>query len=71
MLLAALPIAVLAIDAQAARQTVCTITVNSPDEKDVFRQNLPRDKYDFVELVEHGRPNWLAAACRRASGATC
>ena len=64
VLLAALPIAVLAIDAQAARQTVCTITVNSPDERDVFRRNLPPDEYDFVELVEHGRPDWFAAACR-------
>jgi hypothetical protein len=69
VLLAALPIAVLAIDAQAARQTVCTITVNSPDERDVFRRNLPPDEYDFVELVEHGRPDWFAAACR--SGVRC
>ena len=69
VLLAALPIAVLAIDAHAARQTVCTITVNSPDEKDIFQRNLPPDEYDFVELIERGRPDWFASACR--SGVQC
>lgn len=52
-------------DARAARKTVCTITVNSPDEKQVFRRYLPADEYDFVELVERGRPDWLASACHR------
>jgi hypothetical protein len=50
--------------AHAQKQTVCTITVNSPDEREVFRRNLPEDRYDFVELVERGRPDWLAASCR-------
>ncbi|MBL0151134.1 MAG: hypothetical protein IPP87_21710 [Ideonella sp.] len=45
-------------------QTVCTITVNSADEKDMFRRHLPAAKYRFVELVEPGRPDWLASACR-------
>jgi hypothetical protein len=48
----------------AQKETVCTITVNSPDERDVFRRYLPEDRYRFVELVEHGRPDWLAGACR-------
>ena len=52
-------------DALAAKKTVCTITVNSADEKEMFEQRLPRDKFQFVELVEHGRPDWLAAACRK------
>jgi len=43
---------------------VCTITVNSSDERDVFRRYLPPDRYRFVELVEHGRSDWLASACR-------
>jgi hypothetical protein len=64
VLLAALPIAAWAGGAYAARQTVCTITVNSPDEKETFRRNLPSDEYDFVELVERGRPDWFASACR-------
>ncbi len=51
--------------ASAERQTVCTITVNSPDEREVFRRHLPADGYDFVELVERGNPDWLAASCRR------
>ncbi len=48
------------------KQTVCTITVNSPDEKEVFRRHLPESKYRFVELVERGRPDWLASSCRAA-----
>ncbi len=49
----------------AAVKTVCTITVNSPNEKEVFQRYLPRDDYQFVELVERGRPDWLASACRQ------
>ena len=49
----------------AERETVCTITVNSSDERDVFRKYLPADRYRFVELVEHGRPDWLRSACEQ------
>ncbi len=48
----------------APKQTVCTITVNSADEKEAFRRHLPAAKYQFVELIERGRPDWLASACR-------
>jgi hypothetical protein len=60
LLAAATPLAAL-----AARETVCTITVNSSDEREAFRRNLPADRFDFVELVEHGRPDWLRSACER------
>jgi hypothetical protein len=50
--------------AAAAKQTVCTITINSADEQKTFRRWLPPDKYDFVELVERGRPDWLASSCQ-------
>lgn len=56
-------------NANADKSTVCTITVNSPEEKEVFRRNLPDDKYQFVELVERGRPDWLASAC--STGVQC
>src|SRR5438477_11563524 len=52
-------------EAQADKKTVCTITVNSPDEKEIFRRSLPPDDFQFVELVERGRPDWLASACRK------
>jgi hypothetical protein len=58
-----------AAGAQAQKQTVCTITVNSPDEREAFREFLPADRYDFVELVERGRRDWLASSCRR--GVSC
>ena len=56
-------------DANAAQKTVCTVTINSSDEKDAFQRHLPRDNYRFVELVQRGQPDWLASACRR--GVTC
>ena len=52
-------------ETHAGRRTVCTITVNSADEREMFRQRLPEDQYQFVELVERGRPDWLATACRQ------
>ena len=51
--------------AWAGKQTVCTITINSDDEQKVFRRHLTPDKYDFVELVERGRPDWLASSCQQ------
>src|SRR2546423_6615653 len=62
-------IAACAHDALADKKTVCTITVNSPDEKEIFRQKLPREDFEFVELVEPGRGDWLESACR--AGVRC
>jgi hypothetical protein len=65
LLLTALLAAVWAHDANADQKTVCSITVNSPDEKEAFRRSLPPNKYQFVELVERGRSDWLESACRQ------
>jgi hypothetical protein len=62
--LAAFFVPALAAADQDNKQTVCTITVNSADEKEAFRRHLPESKYRFVELVERGRPDWLASACQ-------
>jgi hypothetical protein len=59
----------LPVGAAGAPKTVCTVTINSSDERDVFQRRLPRDQYRFVELVQKGQPDWLASACRR--GVTC
>lgn len=64
-LLALVPLAAHA----ASKKTVCTITVNSSDEKEAFRRHLPKDEFQFVELVERGRPDWLESA--RRSGIRC
>jgi len=64
-LLAALLVTAWTHDVRADKKTVCTITVNSPDEKEIFRRSLPQDDFQFVELVERGRPDWLASACRK------
>jgi hypothetical protein len=62
-------VATWSLDAAAAPKTVCTITINSPDEKETFQRHLPPDEYQFVELVQHGQPDWLATARRR--GVSC
>lgn len=65
VLLAACLGAAWSFGANAAPKTVCTITVNSPDEKETFQRHLPPGEYRFVELVERGRPDWLASACQQ------
>ncbi len=55
--------------ASAAPKTVCTVTINSADERESFKRHLPPGEYQFVELVQHGQPDWFAQACRR--GVTC
>jgi hypothetical protein len=65
LFLTALLAAVWAHDANADKKTVCSITVNSADEKEAFRRSLASDKYRFVELVERGRSDWLESACRQ------
>jgi hypothetical protein len=57
------------LDASAAPKTVCTVTINSSDEREAFQRHLPQDQYRFVELVQRGRTDWLASACQR--GVTC
>ena len=63
--LVALAAAIGAPLAHAEKKTVCTITVNSSDEKDTFRRFLPKDDYQFVELVEKDRPDWLRSSCQK------
>ena len=57
------------LDVSAAPKTVCTVTINSSDEKDAFQRHLPPGEYKFVELVQRGQPDWLESARRR--GVTC
>ncbi|HEY0817867.1 MAG TPA: hypothetical protein VGD46_03760, partial [Rhizobacter sp.] len=47
----------------AEPKTVCTITINSSDERESFRRHLPAGDYRFVELVQR-QPDWFANACR-------
>jgi hypothetical protein len=56
-------------NASADKKTACTITVNSADEKEAFRRSLPKGQWEFVELVERGRHDWLESACR--TGVRC
>ncbi|MFO1397724.1 MAG: hypothetical protein U1F48_11735 [Burkholderiales bacterium] len=63
--LAGLAVLALVRPAVAAEpRTVCTITINSDNEREAFRRHSKGD-YRIVELVERNNPDWLAAACRR------
>lgn len=50
-------------------KTVCTVTINSPDERDSFQRHLPPANYRFVELVQRGQADWLNTA--RQQGVRC
>ena len=65
LLATTLSIVLSAPDALAQKKTVCAITINSADEKEVFRRSLPEAEFDFVELVEKGHPDWLESACSK------
>jgi hypothetical protein len=57
--------------ADPAKKTVCFITINSSDEKEVFQKNLPADRFNTVEFVTGGKEetDWFGAACK--SGVKC
>jgi len=54
--------------AHAKPKTVCTVTINSADERDTLKRHLPPGEYQFVELVKRD-PDWFAQACQ--SGVKC
>jgi len=64
-----------AINSHATR-TVCTITINSSDEKQLFQSKLSSEDFKFVELtdfasneVSSSSKNWMERACQ--AGITC
>ena len=54
--------------ASASRPTVCTVTINSSDEREVFRSHLEKD-FDFVELTDfaksESKDDWFLHSCRQ------
>lgn len=53
----------------AEPRNACTITINSADEREVLRRQLPAGEWRVIELVDRGTPDWLDAACRK--GVAC
>lgn len=58
------------------RKTVCSITVNSTEEREAFRKELPSNEYSWVELLPFNLPEnadrfmvrdnqWLKRACEK------
>lgn len=58
------------------KKTLCTITINSSQEKEIFRKKLPSSQFNVVELVPETAPgmawiegwsgaNWFKKACER------
>jgi hypothetical protein len=73
-----IPLLTLIVTAEAAiaKKTLCTITINSKEERGIFQKNLPLSEWDHVELLPHAQkpnsapkedsddiPNWLSEAC--------
>lgn len=48
-------------DLDKNRKTVCTVTLNSDDEKDVFESKLKG--FNFIELTNKDNGDWLKKAC--------
>ena len=55
-----------------SKYTVCTITINSDDEAKFFKSKLPKDKFEFMELVpsrggksSKSSKHWFKDACTR------
>ena len=48
----------------AAQKTVCTMTINSTDEREIFQKHLIKQGFKFVELTKFGNAsNWFQNAC--------
>ena len=45
------------------KPTVCSITLNSKDEREVFKEHLGSD-FNFIELVDPEDKNWFKKACK-------
>lgn len=60
------------IQARAAQKTVCTLTINSANEREIFKKNLPAGDFKFVELTDfdsaarttdRNESQWFKNAC--------
>ena len=54
--------------AQSAQLNFCSITLNSSDEIDFFKRNLPGEDFKFTELTSEGDnfdQDWMKNACQR------
>ena len=60
-----------ASDLHAAPRTVCTITVNSSDEKDMFRQRLPGTSIGSWSLWSAAAPIGSRRRAARVCAAIC
>lgn len=49
----------------AAKKNVCSITINSSDEINVFKSKLSPDEFNFIELTENqkGSTDWFKNSC--------
>ena len=52
-----------------AKKNLCTVTINSTDESDLFKKRLSPNDWNFIELTPTGAEadtkNWFQAACKK------
>lgn len=52
-----------------AKKNLCTVTINSTDEADLFKKRLSAADWNFIELTPTGAEaeskNWFQAACKK------
>jgi hypothetical protein len=54
------------------KRTVCAMTLNSDEEREIFRQEIEKDRTNYnplVELTDFGEADWFQKACK--SGIRC
>lgn len=54
-----------------SKPTVCSITINSTDEKELFQKKMGTDRFNFIELIDpqDNSRDWFLNACQ--SGVQC
>jgi hypothetical protein len=72
------PVLAVATPVWATPKTVCTVTINSSNEREAFKRNLPAGDFKFVELTDYdttakgadrAESQWFKNACK--AGVQC
>ena len=63
-----------ATNSLAEKINFCSITLNSSDEINFFKKNLPQKQFNFIELTDETtdfETDWMEKSCQRNSTTQC